>query len=141
KLIDVHPMVRYGRSREQEKALRIMTLEEERRLVQCVMDENLVIGCYVGLLGETGMRKSEGLNLKWEYVNTETRMPTVEVSKSGRSRYIPLSDFALELLGRLPRVAGCPKVFVCEATGKPVRDPRHAFFEGRKNAGLPWVGF
>ena len=32
-----------------------MTLEEERRLVQKVMDENLIIGCYVSLLGETGL--------------------------------------------------------------------------------------
>jgi hypothetical protein len=38
-----------------------MTLEEEHRLVQRVMDENLIIGCYVDLLGETGLRKTEGL--------------------------------------------------------------------------------
>ena len=45
------------------------TLEEERRLVQKVTDESLIIGCYVGLLGETGLRKSEGLKLKWDYVD------------------------------------------------------------------------
>jgi len=37
-------MTRYGRLRENEKALRVMTLEEERRLVQKVMEENLIIG-------------------------------------------------------------------------------------------------
>ena len=43
-LIGAHPMTRYGRLRENEKALRVMTLEEERRLVQKVMEENLIIG-------------------------------------------------------------------------------------------------
>jgi integrase len=65
-----------------EKALRVMTLEEERRLIQKVMDENAIIGCYAGLLGETGLRKSEGLNLTWEYVDVERRMVTVAVSGS-----------------------------------------------------------
>jgi integrase len=72
RLISAHPMARYGRLPEEEKPLRVMTLEEERRLVQKVMDENLIIGCYVGLLGETGLRKTEGLKLKWEHVDTGT---------------------------------------------------------------------
>ena len=99
-------MARYGRAREDEKALRVMTLEEERRLVQRVMELNLIIGCYVGLLGETGLRKKEGLRLKWEYVNTKSRMLTVEASKNGKTRYVPLSDYALELLAKLPASKG-----------------------------------
>jgi integrase len=136
-----HPMARYGRLPEEEKALRVMTLEEERRLVQRVMDENVVIGCYVGLLGETGLRKTEGLNLKWDYVDKDRRVLTVAASKSGRTRRVPLSDYALELLAKLPRIDGCPFVFVWSDTNQPVRDPRYWFFEGRKKAGLGWVGF
>jgi integrase len=141
RLIAAHPMTRYGRLRENEKALRVMTLEEERRLVQKVMDENLVIGCYVGLLGETGLRKSEGLKLKWDYVDIGRRMLTVEVSKNGRTRQVPLSDYALELWGRVPKTEKSPFVFLWPATKQPVRDPRHAFFDGRVRAGLEWVGF
>src|SRR6266478_2556170 len=141
RLITAHPMTRYGRLRENEKALRVMTLEEERGLVQKVMDENLIIGCYVGLLGETGLRKTEGLKLKWDYVDTRSRTVTVEASKNGKTRHVPLSDYALELLGQLPRIDACPFVFVWPATNLPVRDPRHSFFEGRRKAGLPWVGF
>ena len=54
-----------------------MTLEEERRLVQKVTDESLIVGSYVSLLGETGLRKSEGLKLKWDYVGTARRTLTV----------------------------------------------------------------
>jgi integrase len=141
RLIASHPMTRYGRLRENEKALRVMTLEEERRLVQKVLDQNLIIGCYVGVLGETGLRKAEGLKLKWDYVDTKSRTIIVEAGKTGKTRYVPLSDYALELLGKLTRVEGCPFVFVWSETKQPVRDPRHSFFEGRKKAGLQWVGF
>jgi integrase len=134
-------MTRYGRLRENEKALRVMTLDEERGLVQKVMEENLTIGCYVGLLGETGLRKTEGLKLKWDYVDTRSRTVTVEASKNGKTRHVRLSDYALELLGRLPRIDGCSFVFVWPDTKRPVRDPRHWFFEGRQKAGLDWVGF
>ena len=141
RLITAHPMTRYGRLRENEKALRVMTLEEERRLVQRVMDENLIIGCYVGLVGETGLRKTEGLKLKWDFVDVDRRIVTVEASKNGKTRHVPLSDYALELLRRLPRFSECPFVFVWSDTKQPVRDPRHSFFEGRAKAGLAWVGF
>jgi integrase len=140
-LIAAHPMTRYGRLREDEKALRVMTLDEERRLVERVSVESVIIGCYVGLLGETGLRKAEGLKLKWDYVDTERRTLTVEAGKTGKTRYVPLSDYALELLGKLKRIEGCPFVFVWPDTLQPVRDPRHAFFEGRKKARLTWVGF
>ena len=104
------------------------------------MDENLIIGCH-GLLGETGLRKSEGLKLKWDYVDVDRRTLTVEASKNGKTRHVPLSDFALELLNKLPRVERCPFVFVWPDTKHPVRDPRHSLFEGRAKAGLQWVGF
>jgi integrase len=136
-----HPMARYGRLPEVEKALRVMTLEEERQLVQTVLDENVIIGCYVGLLGETGLRKTEGLKLKWDYVDVEGRVLTVEASKSGKTRRIPLSDFALQLLAKVPKVDSCPFVFVWPDLKKAVCDPRNWFFEGRKKAKLEWVGF
>jgi integrase len=141
RLISAHPMTRYGRLPEKEKAVRIMTLEEERRLVQSVMDESPIIGCFVGLLGETGLRKSECLRLKWEHVDLKTRTLIVEAGKTGETRYVPLSDFAVELLEKLSRFDGCPFVFVWPETKQPVHDPRFHFFNGRIKAGLPHVGF
>ena len=118
-----------------------MTLEEERRLVENVMDVKAIVGCYEGLLGETGLRKSEGLNLKWDHVDVDRRVLTVAASKSGCTRRIPLSDYALELLHKLPRVDGCAFVSVWPDTKQPVRDPRYWFFERRVKAKLEWVGF
>ena len=59
-LSQIHPMTRYARIPEDQKALRVMDLQEERNLVNAVEAKNHVIGCYVGLLGETALRMTEG---------------------------------------------------------------------------------
>jgi integrase len=134
-------MARYGRIPEDEKALRVMDLEEERRLVNAVLAKNHVIGCYVGVLGETALRMTEGLLLKWKFVNLGERNLTVEASKNYKTRHVPLSDYAIELLRSLPRVIGCEYVFALALTKDRWRDPRGPFYAGRKAVGLEWVGF
>jgi len=71
-IIDVHPLARFHMLPEEEVALRIPTLEEERRLVAAVMKENPTIGAYVGILGETGARMQEGLRLQWAFGQSES---------------------------------------------------------------------
>ena len=105
--IEAHPLLRFRMLPEEQKALRVITLEEERRLVEAVAEVDPTIGAYVAVLGETGLRKSEGLNLKWVNVNVQERILAVENTKSGKPRYIPLSDFALQWLNSLVRVIGC----------------------------------
>jgi integrase len=139
--IEVHPLLRFRMLPEEQKALRVMTLEEERKLVEAVAEVDPTIGAYVAVLGETGLRKSEGLNLKWGNVNVQERILAVEETKSGKPRYISLSDFALQWLNSLVRVIGCPHVFVQLEKRDRWRDPRGPFKKGRKAAGLEWVGF
>ena len=140
-IIDVHPLARFHMLPEEEVALRIPTLEEERRLVAAVMKENPTIGAYVGILGETGARMQEGLRLQWPLVNLNQRLLTIEETKNGKVRHIPLSDYAIELLRTLTRIVGCPYVFACLDTMDRYREPRGPFETGRKKAGLEWVGF
>lgn len=140
-IIQIHPMTRYGRIPEDQKALRVMELEEERNLVKAVQAKNHVIGCYVGLLGETALRMTEGLLLKWKFINLGERNLTVEASKNYKTRHVPLSDYAIELLRSLPRVIGCEYVFAHALSKDRWRDPRGPFYAGRKAVGLEWVGF
>ena len=140
-IIQIHPMTRYGRIPEDQKALRIMDLEEERRLVNAVLAKNHVIGCYVGVLGETALRMTEGLLLKWKFVNLRDSSLTVEASKNYKTRHVPLSDYAIELLQSLPRVIGCEYVFAHALTKERWRDPRGPFYAGRKVVGMESVGF
>ena len=99
---------------------------------------NPVVGAYTAILGETGMRKSEGLRLEWGHVDLSQRRLTVAQSKTGHPRYIPLSGYALERLMALTRHLGTPCVFM-QSSGKPWKDPRGPFKEGCKVAGLDWV--
>ncbi len=62
-------------------------------------------------------------------------------SKTGKPRYIPLSDLPLQWLNSLVRVIGCPYVFVQLEKRDRWRDPRGPFKKGRKALGLEWVGF
>lgn len=139
--IDAHPLLRFRMLPEDQKVLRVMTLEEERRLVQAVAEVDHTIGAYVALLGETGLRKAEGLNLKWVDVNFAQQIVAVEHSKSRRPRYVPLSDYAIQWLQSLVRVIHCPYVFVNLQTREQWKDPRGPFDEGKKAAELEWVGF
>ena len=137
--IEAHPLTRFRMLPEEMKALRVMTLEEERRLVDAI--EEPTIAAYVALPGETGLRKQEGLNLRWEHINFGQRIVSVEDTKSGKPRYVPLSDYAIEWLNSLVRVIGCPYVFAQLDTRDRWADPRGPFEAGREKDGLDWVGF
>ncbi|MDA2924977.1 site-specific integrase [Acidobacteria bacterium AH-259-L09] len=136
--LESNPLVGFEKLPEEEIPLRIMTLEDERKLVLSVAASNHVIGAYVAILGETGLRKSEGLRIEWSHIDWERKMLTVPKSKTGEPRYIPLSEYAIQWLQGLQRWAKSPWVFTW-ANGKPVRDPRESFNKGRDLAGLNWV--
>lgn len=139
--IEAHPLLRFRMLPEEKRALRVMALEEERCLVESVASFDPTIGAYIAILGETGLRKSEGLNLQWSHIDFQQRLLSADRTKSGKPRYIPLSEYALEWLDSLVRVLGCPYVFVRLEARQPWRDPREPFFKGREKAGLEWVSF
>ena len=87
------------------------------------------------------MRMTEGLRLKWAQVDIDRRILTVEASKNYKTRTIPLSEYALELLNQLPRIDGNPHVFVSLETMRRIEAPRRPLYQGRKEAKLEWVGF
>ena len=136
--IHSNPLVGFGKLPEEEIPLRIMSLEEERKLVNCIASGNPIIGAYSAILGETGLRKSEGLRMEWSHTDFLTKRLTVAKSKTGKPRYIPLSDYALDWLDALPRYSGSRWVFT-QPNGAPLRSPREAFYKGRQMANLSWV--
>ncbi len=139
--IDVHPLSRFRLLPEERTALRVMSLDDERELVEAVAAHDLTVGAYVALLGETGLRKQEGLKLQWKQIDSRQRMLAVEKTKSRKPRYIPLSEYAMKWLGKLVRIVGCPYVFVSLTTGTRLKDPRSAFDKGKRDVGLDWVTF
>ncbi len=93
----------------------------------------------IKLLLLTGARKSEVMHARWEYVDLQRRILTVPLSKSGKPRYIALSDAAVALFESLPRQDGVPWVFYNPKTGKALDSIFCAWDTIRKRVGLPEV--
>lgn len=51
---------------------------------------------------ETGMRRSEIINLKWEHIDRERHLLLIPETKNGYTRLIPLTKAALQILVRIP---------------------------------------
>lgn len=93
--------------------------------------------CAIRIMLATGMRESEILGMRWDWLDTERGVYEVHKAKSKRARLIPVPEWALEPLLILPRtVSGL--VFPAE-DGKPHRQGwlRQAFERAGREAGLP----
>src|SRR5262245_23827607 len=72
---------------------------------------------WVALAIESGLRQAEMFGLRWECVNFENGVVTVPLSKSGKTRHVPLSDGAKTILRTFESFLSSPFVF------PSVRDP------------------
>jgi integrase len=107
-------------------------------LVEKTLDVDLVVGAYVGILGETGLRMTEGLELEWEHVLKAQKQLVVKASKNYKVRHVPLSEYALEFFDILPKIEGNPFVFVRTSTMERLRHQGRSFMRVEK---LPsWSG-
>jgi integrase len=140
-LIPVNPMLGYGKLPVDEAVRRILEPAEERLIVEKTLAVDYTVGAYVGILGETGLRMEEGMNLKRDLFNVKRRKLTVEASKNYKTREVPLSDYAIELFSGLPVIVGNPYVFVRLSTMTRLRAPRKEFEAGKAAAKVTWPGF
>ncbi|RYZ87515.1 MAG: site-specific integrase, partial [Proteobacteria bacterium] len=86
----------------------------------------------------TGCRKREILDAKWSEIDMEKqvfRLP-MERAKTAKSRFVPLSDQAMEVLRSLPRWDGCPYVVPNPKTRKPFTSIFASWNRARKAVGL-----
>ena len=126
------PRVKYNNARE-----RYLTSEEADRLrLACECSSNSRLAAICGLLLLTGARKSELLQAKWADINLEKRTWTLNMTKNGRGRHVPLSQAAMDIIGQLPRYDGCPWLLPNPHTLLPFTDIKRSFMQARKLAGL-----
>ncbi len=82
----------------------------------------------------TGMRKSEILNLQWRDVDLDRRTITIRKTKNNEIRIVPINELLLGILSKLrSHITG---EYVFTRYGKPVRDIRTAFDNALKRAGI-----
>jgi integrase len=119
---------------------RYLTAEETQRLLAAVeKSKNTQLKYIVPLLLLLGCRKRELLDSRWDGFDLGRRTWKISMSKSGKSRHVPLSKAALKILNQLPRWEGCPFVVPNPETLKPYSQIYKAWNNVRIAAGLPDV--
>lgn len=98
---------------------RVLTSEEEARLLADLEKHNPPLLALVRFLLGTGARLGEALRLRWEDLDLEGTPPRAvfALTKNGGTRAVPLASPVVELLGALPRSKVCPNVFPTKASG------------------------
>jgi len=114
----------------------LSTAEVQRLQAAAACSRNKDLTFIVGLLLLTGARVSELLQAKWVNVDLERRRWFIPTSKTGKSRYVPLSQAAIDLLGRIPRPKGRIFLFENPKTRGPITTIKHAWQTARAAAGL-----
>ena len=126
------PLLEENNNRE-----RYLSVQETQHLYLAVLDsENIMLKFIVQMLILTGARKRELLDAQWQDFDINRRTWRIPISKSGKARFVPLSDGALAVLASIPRLPGCPWAFANPDTAKPYVSIYYAWNTARLQAGL-----
>lgn len=114
--IEFNPIAKIKQLREAAPRLPTLSFEEERQLLEQLDD---TAGFVVQLALETAARLGEMMALTWRNIDLDAATMTIEDSKSGSGRVVPLSPTAIETLR--PRRALPAANVVIGIKGKPIR--------------------
>jgi integrase len=84
----------------------------------------------------TGMRKGEILNLKWDNVDLKHDFILLDMTKNGERREIPINSTLKETLSRMIRRVNVPYVFISNKTGERYGNLQRSFNTACRRAGI-----
>lgn len=117
---------------------RFLNAAEAKRLQVAVAESrNTQLKFIVGLLLLTGARVSELLQAEWKHVNLDRRAWLIPTSKTGKSRHVPLSQPAVDLIKSVPTFKDCPYLLPNPDTKLPFVTIKHSWQTARDEASLP----
>ena len=123
---------------KENKRERFLQPDEIKKLIEALnQEENKQASTFIYLLLVTGARRSEGLKAKWQDFDLEKKLwkIPIENSKSGKVRYIPLSESAIRAIKGLKPKRGNPYVFTGKDKGH-MWSPKRVWDRVKKKAGL-----
>ena len=132
-LIEYNPMKCVKMLKEDNQKIRYLTEDEESRLFE-FLPEHLkpIVICAL----QTGLRKSNILQLRWELVDMEFKFIEVlaQNNKGHKIIKIPISEKLYKVLQSLPKIS--EYVFANPETKQPYKDISEGFKNACKNAGI-----
>jgi integrase len=132
-LIEVNPCRRVRKFRLNNRRVRVLSYEEEERLVSQLKDNPLVRKIVIFALN-TGLRRGEIFNLKWADVDRERGLIIVQESKSGKKRFVPMNITVRLLLLGLGHISDY--VFPSPKTGGKLNQIKRSFRRALNLAGI-----
>ena len=107
--------------------------------IRVLREDDSVIARLIEYLLLTSCRLSEGALLRWSELNLEREVCTLAAdrTKGKRTRTLPLSRMAVDLLKSLDSYGKSEYVFPNPTTGKPYRSPYKKFNSLKAKAGMP----
>ena len=85
----------------------------------------------------TGLRKSELLNARWEWINFQSAFLTIPMTKQGRPHRLPLTPELLDFFRGLQSKDKSPYLFPSKKTGLPYKSIFQSWNTARKAAHMP----
>lgn len=135
--MDSNPATGIRMHTENNQSQRFLSIDEAKRLWTALdNDQNPIAASAIKLMLVTGVRREEALQAKWDNIDYDRQLWHLPMTKSGRQRFVMLSETALAILKRLPNKGGSPFLFPGSKIGKPLNNARKCFQRALKTAGL-----
>lgn len=132
-----NPLKKVQRYKENNHRERYLSEQETERLFAALkMSQAPRLMQIVTMLLLTGARLGEVLNAQWKDFDTGAKIWTIEFNKSGKPRYVPLSESAVRLMDNLPHLEKCAYPFANPSTRRPYTSIHCAWDNVRIRAGL-----
>jgi len=128
--IEKNPASHIRKRQENNRMERFLSHAEIRRLFKAAdWEENVYAAALIKFLLLTGARKSEAINAKYEDIKMQRNRCVwyIPKTKSGKGRYVPLTQMAIELISELEIQPDNPFIFCGDRPGKPLHNPMKAF--------------
>lgn len=137
--VQANPTQGIGLLRENNQRDRYLTHADLQRLfTEIDRRPNPMLRPIITMLVLTGARRSEVLQARWEQIDLKRRLWRIPEPKSGRTRYVPISETLSKMLERLG-TQDSPWLFPNPRTGRPFRNINDTWATLRRRAGLPEV--
>lgn len=133
-LVVKNPCCNIKKLKENNEILRYLTIEEEKRLYS-VLPPHIepIITCAL----QTGLRRSNILNLRWEQIDFDFRVIEIEKqeNKGHKQIIIPITEKLMNVFKTIG-IKECGYVFINPDTGKPYSTIRKSWISALKRADI-----
>lgn len=137
KKLKVNPLAGVKQLKESPGRTRFLNADEIKKLLaNCPPPPHPLRDIIVTALC-SGMRKSEILGLRWEWIKLEERIILLPNSKTNSARIVPVNESLFHVLAAMPEKTG----FVFGNGHKPIGNVRKSYLTACKKAGITGFTF